>query len=293
MIDQDGIKIKLKLIDKNTKILQINLGGYVDQANVHHLQQTITDCLNNANYKLIFNLGDLAYMSSAGWGVIIGEIKRFRENDGDIKVINMGPEIYEVYQMLEFYHIISEYTSLEKALNSFSKTQNDSKIQLQIKKNPKPLVEKDDLTTRRKKDKDIIYDDNLLQNDERIKDEISIYDNSKIKNENITEDELELNIDDVIDQNIELSYKQENKQSYIEFNPKIYVGPTDLKLLPVTEKIRQIISKYPQFSAGKIKKILRHPDYGEVKIGYFKVRNYLKELDLNTKEKRIRFYRSS
>ena len=45
MIDQDGIKIKLKLIDKNTKILQINLGGYVDQANVHHLQQTITDCV--------------------------------------------------------------------------------------------------------------------------------------------------------------------------------------------------------------------------------------------------------
>lgn len=53
-------------------------------------------------------------------GVLIGEIKRFRENGGDIKLANMGPEIYEIYQMLEFYHIISEYASVADALKSMN-----------------------------------------------------------------------------------------------------------------------------------------------------------------------------
>jgi anti-anti-sigma factor len=287
MIDKDGIKITLKLIDKNNKILLINLGGYVDQANVHNLQQTITDCLNNANYKLIFNLSELAYMSSAGWGVIIGEIKRFRENKGDIKVVNMGPEIYEVYQMLEFYHIISEYTSLEKAMESFSnKKDKNTTIEMHVKTNPSA---EEDLKQDNQKDKVLISKDKKSNNEDELLSEATAFENEKGE---ITENEVDLNIDEAIDQNINLSYEREDRKSYVPFNPKPE-GPLDLKVLPVSEKIKQIISKYPQFKANKIKKILRHPEYGETKIGYFKVKRYLKELDLDTKEKRYRFYRSS
>ena len=29
-------------------------------------------------------------MSSAGWGIFVGEVKRFREKGGDIKLVNMN-----------------------------------------------------------------------------------------------------------------------------------------------------------------------------------------------------------
>ena len=43
----------------------------------------------------------------------------------------------------------------------------------------------------------------------------------------------------------------------------------------------------------KIKKTLRQPEYGVLKIGYWKLRSLLKSLELDTKEKRYRFYRSA
>lgn len=295
MIDQDGIKITTKLLDKKNKILVINLGGYIDQANVDLLQQTINDALNNGNYKLIFDLKNLAYMSSAGWGVMVGEIKRFRENGGDIKLVNMGPEIYEIYQMLEFYHIISEYTTIEKALESFS-----GLGEVNVKGKPRiigevnPVILKKGLKeTERSLDDDKIIVNNQAEIKDRKVDENPQGEKSIQKKEEFIENEVDLNLNELTEKEIDASVGMAGQPSYIEFSLPVDEKPVDLKELPVTEKIKQIISDYPQFGPNKIKKILRHPEYGSVKIGYFKVRAYLKELDLDTIEKRIRFYRST
>ncbi|RMF59382.1 MAG: anti-sigma factor antagonist, partial [Calditrichaeota bacterium] len=143
MIEQEGIKIESKLVDKKSRITLVTISGYVDQANCHLLQKTIDQCLADECYNLIFDFQHLVYMSSAGWGVLIGEIKRFRENGGDIKLANMGPEIYEIYQMLEFYHIISEYPSVEEALKSFNAfTEMEAFVPLPIETgNDKGVVE--------------------------------------------------------------------------------------------------------------------------------------------------------
>ncbi|MHA2055033.1 MAG: STAS domain-containing protein, partial [Candidatus Hodarchaeales archaeon] len=73
MIDQDGIKIVSKKIDKDLNIVLVNLSGYVDQANVYLLQEIIDQNFGNQNYNIIFDLKNLVYMSSAGWGVLVGE----------------------------------------------------------------------------------------------------------------------------------------------------------------------------------------------------------------------------
>ena len=119
MIKSEGVEIKVNKVGKDDPILVIQLGGYVDQANCHLLQVVIDRCLSEQYYMIIFDVHQLVYMSSAGWGVMIGEIKRFREKGGDIKLANMDPAIYEIYQMLEFYHMISEYASVESALQAF------------------------------------------------------------------------------------------------------------------------------------------------------------------------------
>ncbi|MFZ0391626.1 MAG: STAS domain-containing protein, partial [Calditrichia bacterium] len=116
-MSKEGISIQSKIIDKSNNIAVIELGGYIDQANVHLLQKEIDHKINEGLFKIIFNMQNLVYMSSAGWGVLIGEIKRFRENGGDIKLCSLNPEVYEIFQMLEFFHIINEYASIEDALD--------------------------------------------------------------------------------------------------------------------------------------------------------------------------------
>jgi anti-sigma B factor antagonist len=280
MNDQEGIKIDTKLIDKENHIYLVNLGGYVDQANVHILQNIIDEKLKSEQYKLIFDLKDLKYMSSAGWGVLIGEIKRFRENDGDIKLINMGPEVYEIYQVLEFYHIISEYSSLSDATEGFSANPNgdqfnnriglatakhgkDNNQNLQVL-HPSHSEEHGEIESELKKSE--------KESSELIEKEIDLDDDSSLKSEGLED-------------------KRQNV-GYIEFNPLSSERKIDAKMLPLPEKVRKIVAQYPQLGLFQIRKALKHTEFGGMKVGILKLRSILKELDLDSKEKRFRFYRS-
>jgi len=286
MIDQEGIKIDSRLIDQHNNIYLIKLGGYVDQNNVHLLQNSIDENLNESHYKIIFDLRNLAYMSSAGWGVLIGEIKRFRENGGDIKLINMGPEVFEIYQMLEFYHIIAEYPSLEEAKKGFS-----SNRELRLLND---ASNRHNLESRGSEE--LVDDNTLIQNENNKDGEFQENPSSPVKSENgqldAVEKEIEFDFDEDSDGEFDQLESKKNNIGYVEFSPLSMERKIDPAMLPLPEKVRKIVGQFPQLGSFQIKKALKHPDYGTVKIGYFKLRSLLKELDLDTKEKRVRYYKS-
>lgn len=408
MIDQEGIKIELKIADYAARVMLVSVTGYVDQANCHLLQKTIDKCLDDKYYRLVFNLQKLVYMSSAGWGVLIGEIKRFRENGGDIKLANMGPEIYEIYQMLEFYHIISEYPSAEDAFKSFNaKTPDESEVPLVQETPVEDETEEDEPAEEIAPEKEI-FEPRLLiprreapvveeplpgeekvsqeetASEEKILPKIEnaareLFGNKEISEEKIApyqknseeqkssmkepvkekpveprktskpprvaaeeihaaedeaeepesgtgnsaeavyypennhsespsepegisdenqevvmEDEINVNIEGILaDEGISTSGAGKSNANYIEFDPEKYKRKIDTKVMPVPDKIRDIVARNPELAPAEIRKMLGHPDYGAVKIGYFKFKSMLKALDLDTKQKRYRFHRSS
>ncbi len=278
MIEQDGVKIETRFLDEDGQIMLVEIGGYIDQANVHHLQKVIDNSLESEVYKLIFDLKDLVYMSSAGWGVLIGEIKNFRENGGDIKLVNMNPEIYEVYQMLEFYHILSEYPTVEDALNSF--LDKKQTVHARGEQPESPGL-----------GQDVPFEEPAGENKtvEEFKDILNEVDAT---NSNGQEEEFVVDMEDI--DSVEAPSKDFSAahQRHVEFNPISAERVPDLKILPLPEKIKKVVAQFPHFGPWKIRKMLRHPEFGNTKVSYFKVRKILKQLDLDTKEKRYRFYRS-
>lgn len=115
----EQVQIDSKFADKHGEIMVVELGGHIDQSNSYQLQKMFDNIIQSGCFKVIVDFTKLYYMSSAGWGVFIGEIKRFRDNSGDIKLASMNPDIYDVYQMLEFYHILEDYTTVQEAALSF------------------------------------------------------------------------------------------------------------------------------------------------------------------------------
>lgn len=316
MIEQEGIKIETKLVESHPGVVMVETSGYVDQANCHLLQKTIDDSLAGDTYKLIFDFKNLVYMSSAGWGVLIGEIKRFRESGGDIKLANMGPEIYEIYQMLEFYHIISEYPSVEEALKSFGDSQDTQRMEEALplppkpeptpaptpapvpapaekkpepKEKPKPEPkEKPKPAAEPKPAKAAPLEEPARNTPIAAEDKGIVY-----------EKEIDVDIDNILlDEGIDTSASKSHNVaatggSYVSFEPTKYDRQTNIKVMPIPDKIRAIVATNPEYSPWKIRKALREPEYGGVKVGYFKLRSLLKDLELDTKEKRFRYYRSA
>lgn len=434
MIDQEGIKIELEVIDQDARVMLVSVSGYVDQANCYLMQDTIDKCLADKFFCLVFDLQKLMYMSSAGWGVLIGEIKRFRENGGDIKLANMGPEIYEIYQMLEFYHIISEYPSAEDALKSFNikseefsgeepveeveaeeeqPAAGENFPEEEILEAEPPVAEEEETPAEEEVEETISFKEELVaeepveedvSEEELVEEEISLTESSIDKEsfaeklsdteetpeeddntiedvsveeveedgegdsveeeadieemldeesepgktpepeeqvyyieedsidelpledekpkkpkrprrfkeaahiektpekkdtsddnpQVVLEDEIDINIEGFLaNEGIAVSGPRKDKSNYIEFNPDKHHRKFDIKVMPIPDKIKDIISKNPELSPRQIRNMLKHPDYGNVKIGYFKFKSLLKALELDTKQKRYRYYRSA
>jgi hypothetical protein len=63
----------------------------------------------------------------------------------------------------------------------------------------------------------------------------------------------------------------------------------DVGDMTVDERIKVAVSKYPNFGAWQIKKILNTSDFHYTHLGWFEIRKKLKELGLHTKENRYNY----
>jgi len=236
------------------------------------VEKVIADILKSGKRKLVFDLSELVYMSSAGWGIFVGEIKTVRDQDGDIKIAAMSPEVYEVFQMLEFYHIIQDYITVHEAVMSFP--------------DAVPVHDKGDDFSENGADfsdlleKSGVRSSTVVQTQDE--DEIKIdeqQENPQVEEKPVIQEQPTLPQQPLVER------RRQPVQEYKE--PEI-----DITKLPVTEKIKKVVGQYPLLNLFQIRKMLRHEKFGYTKIGILKLRNLLKILNLENRTKRYRYYRS-
>ena len=128
----EGIEISQVAVGARRDISLLLVKGYVDTMTCSVLLNRITENLNKERFHIVVDMAQVNYVSSAGWGVFVGEIKGIREMGGDLKIVQMTPEVYDVFEMLEFDRILSYYESIEEAINDF-----DLSIGLDITKSVK------------------------------------------------------------------------------------------------------------------------------------------------------------
>ena len=244
----ENIQFKTEFADKDIPVIKVMMSGYIDQANCDQLQNVFDNLFSSQHYNLVFDMSDLSYMSSAGWGIFVGEVKRFRDRGGDIKLSEMKPEVYEIFQMLEFYHILDDYYSSDEAVEIYRSG-----------------------SFGRKESMDEIVDD------------------TKRPEEGKSETVEKL---PGIDQKV----KPEDVGGSFKGNPYQIKSEPDkivnMSRMPLPDKIRKIIAMYPLVSIKQLKKLLQHDDFGNVSIGLIRLYFLLRKLNLETKTKRYRYYRS-
>lgn len=103
---------------ENGDVSILYIKGYLDAHTAPDLETEFQKLVDAKKYNIIVNFQDLSYISSAGLGVFMGFIEDIRKNSGDIKLTDMKPKIYRVFDLLGFptlYDILDEEaTALEK-----------------------------------------------------------------------------------------------------------------------------------------------------------------------------------
>lgn len=105
--------------EKVEDVVVLKLEGLVDSGTSQLMEGRLNDVISGGNVKIVVDLDLVDYISSAGWGIFVGEIKGVREGNGDIKLASMRPDVREVFDLLEFNTLLTPYDSRRDALAAF------------------------------------------------------------------------------------------------------------------------------------------------------------------------------
>ncbi|MCH8019781.1 STAS domain-containing protein [candidate division KSB1 bacterium] len=97
----------------------IRVGGYIEFTTSDELDKVIESLIKTKSYNIIIDLENVGYISSRGWSIFLSKIKEIRENDGDLKLTRMAPDVFEVFKVLEFFWFLSVYDTIEEAISDF------------------------------------------------------------------------------------------------------------------------------------------------------------------------------
>ena len=97
----------------------ITLRGFIDLTTAEEVEQLLASLIKAKRYNIIVDLSHSDYISSSIWGIFLDKIKKIREFNGDLKLANMKPDVFEFYKVLELFRVMSSYDSIPEALKAF------------------------------------------------------------------------------------------------------------------------------------------------------------------------------
>lgn len=233
----EGIQTTIKYTGPGDSIGVIKVGGYIDTTTSSELERALSSLLKKNQYRIVVDLGDVDYISSAGWGIFISEIKGIKENSGDLKLVKMIPEVYEVFELLEFHYILKAYDTIDDAVDAFVKESGGS-----LTSAPKSAVVKETAT---------VPAPTPTSTPSPV---------TKPSAQPKVVQQTEEDEDEELDAQAEMLKEKE----------------ADVDDMTVDEKIRHAAEKYPHLGAWQLKKVLNTSEFSYTSVGWFEIRKKLK-----------------
>ncbi|MDH4036333.1 MAG: STAS domain-containing protein [Candidatus Krumholzibacteria bacterium] len=115
----DGIVVSVTTGSNGAGVSVLKVSGYLDTTTASELETALYGLLDRESYRIVVDLSGVNYISSAGWGIFIGEIKRIRNHGGDLKLAGMVGDVHEVFQLLEFHSILEAFGTTAEAIDAF------------------------------------------------------------------------------------------------------------------------------------------------------------------------------
>lgn len=111
-----GLEIKIKEIDD---VVVVDCNGTLDTNTSPEAEAQINESLEKGTKKMIIDLENTKYVSSAGLRVFLATAKRIMANSGGMILSRPNEIVKDILQVSGFNTIIEVKPSLEEALKAF------------------------------------------------------------------------------------------------------------------------------------------------------------------------------
>ena len=110
VIEQDDV-LRIEFVDRNI----------LDEANIQQIGEEISQLVETKlQPKVLISFDNVDHLSSAALGTLITINNKIRGKDGQLRLANIDPQIYEVFVITKLNKLFQIHDSAEQALASFT-----------------------------------------------------------------------------------------------------------------------------------------------------------------------------
>lgn len=100
-------------------IAGLQIKGFLDAHSFEEFDAALGELFERSVYKVIVDLTNLEYVSSAGAGVLIAALSEAKEHGGEIVLVNPNESVAEVFELLGLTQLFTLTDDREEALAVF------------------------------------------------------------------------------------------------------------------------------------------------------------------------------
>ena len=107
--------------EKNVRVVEFTNNKILDEANIKEIGDTLQSMLAEREFpKILLDFANVDHLSSAALGMLINVNKGIKERNGQLRLTNIKPEIFEVFVITKLNKLFRIMPGRQEALASFS-----------------------------------------------------------------------------------------------------------------------------------------------------------------------------
>ncbi len=107
---------------ENATIVAFTDEKILEETDIQALQESVMSVVEQADrINLVLDFGNVRFLSSAVLGLLIRISKRVYERDGQLRLCNINPKIYEIFKITRLNKIFDIYRDIKSATENLSK----------------------------------------------------------------------------------------------------------------------------------------------------------------------------
>jgi anti-sigma B factor antagonist len=105
---------------KDVSVVEFTNNKILDEANIEEIKTTLFGLIDaRATPKLLLDFSNVDHMSSAALGTLINISNRVKEKNGQLRLANIKPQIFEVFVITKLNKLFRILPSRAEAMTSF------------------------------------------------------------------------------------------------------------------------------------------------------------------------------
>ena len=121
MADSGMDHIKVETAELEDGVYELSIDGSLDWSNFAKVETAIESIFTKNVFKIVVNLKQCRYISSAGFGCFISSLDTAMKNNGDLVFASTPAEIQDVFNILGLSKILRFAEDAQAALALFRK----------------------------------------------------------------------------------------------------------------------------------------------------------------------------